>query len=862
MKYVIIDSNAIIHRTFHAIPVLTSPDGAPVNAVYGFCSILLRMMKELKPDAVGAAFDLAGPTFRHVAFERYKAHRPKAPDELYSQFSKVKEVLGAFGVPIYTAEGYEADDVIATLAEKIKKDDPRAAIIIVTGDLDALQLVDDRVSVWTMKKGVSDTVLYDHDAVVGRYGLEPAQLADLRGFRGDASDNIPGVRGIGEKGAIDLLKKFGSVERAYELLEAGKLDATEAVKKKLREGKKDAFMSKELGLARRDVPIPVTVAELRREGDTTPEAVIPLFESLGFFSLVKRVQELNGGKAPQQLSLVPDAEAAVKKIKNAQELAGIVKRGPLAFVQKDARVIIIATADGALHLADATLFKKLSKKDLAVFNACEKIVYDAKSFMHAFAERGIGSGGAYADLMLMSYCTGASAAKSPAALIQQELRRMAPADPEGQAPSFFELKAVLEKKMQDSATEKVFSDIERPLTEVLARMEERGIAVDTAYLSTLREAAKKELATLEARIHERAGRSFNINSTQQLAEILFSELRIAEGTAIKKTGKGNISTDNDQLLRIKEAHPIVPDILEYRELAKLVSTYIDALPKLVGTDGRIHTTFNQAGTATGRLSSQDPNMQNIPIKTERGRQIRRAFVAAPGRSFVAFDYSQLELRVAADMAQDTKMIQAFARDLDIHALTAAEMNNVPLERVTPEMRGRAKTLNFGILYGMGVRSFAESAHIDMKEAKKFFEEYFSDFSGIAAYISGTKEFAKANGYVVTAFGRRRYLPAIVSGGFREQREAERMAINFPIQGTATGDVIKLAMIGVDRWIRDGREGKIALLLQIHDELFFETDDDFVATALREIPPIMERVWKGAVRLKVVGKAGKTWGEMR
>lgn len=866
-RVVLIDAHAVIHRAYHALPPLTTPGGEPSNAVYGFTAILLRILRELKPDHIAAAFDLAGPTFRHLAYERYKAQRPETPSELSSQFSKVREVLAAFGIPIFEKEGYEADDIIGTIAKKLepKKD---TEVIVVTGDMDALGLVRPRLKVYSMKKGISETTIYDEKAVRERYGLKPAQLTDLKGLKGDPSDNIPGVKGIGEKTAIELIKKFGSLEGIYRALRKRDKRIRGGVAEKLRAGREDAEFSRELGTINESVPIDFKLEEVRWRNGAGNEVVRKTFQKFGFFSLLRRLG-INGLEKKQMLqqsfpTAVPVKTARTKILKSVKDFDGV----PSALVLGGSALFRIPTGgDIVFELAE----EFYEGKDAQKFFAKDGWhVHDGKSILRFLRQRGIELGEVGFDTMLAAYLVSTPGRDFSLPAILAREGEYVGEDPYLAAARFWDAARALDAKLNDGKIRKVFEEIELPIIRILADLEERGIRIDAKFLEKLAGKVNGELEALTKEIHTLAGGPFNINSPRQISAILFEKLGI-KTYGLRKTAKGGvISTGAAELEKLRGAHPIVEKILSYRELTKLKTTYLDVLPTLVDPKTRrLHTTFNQTVTATGRLSSSDPNLQNIPIMSELGREVRKAFVAEKGYELVSFDYSQIELRVAAHLADDKKMIGAFRRGEDIHRLTASEVFNVPLEKVTPVERRAAKTLNFGILYGMGSQALAEATNMNRDEAKKFIDEYFRDFSGIKKYIENTLKFVEENGYVETLFGRRRYISEIHSPNWQMKREAERMAVNMPIQGTATGDIIKMAMIKVEEWIRGrtstagGSTSKrapedIRLLLQVHDELLFEVKESLVKKAAPEIKKIMENVTDLNVPLVVEVKAGPNW----
>ncbi|MDP3727631.1 MAG: DNA polymerase I [bacterium] len=855
-RLVLIDSHAVIHRAFHALPPLTSPAGEPVAAVYGFASVLLKMLRELKPDYAVATFDHAGPTFRHIAFERYKATRVKAPDALYQQIPLVKELVLAFGIPVVEKQGYEADDLIGTIAARVRKDHPGIEIIIVTGDLDTLQLVDDRTKVFTMRKGVSDTVLYGVDAVRERYGLAPRRLIDFKGLRGDPSDNIPGVKGIGEKTASELLLRYGTIEDIYRALKKNRLEAKPGVLVALKAHEADALFSKTLATIDRNVPITFVLESSRlRKSPALAHASRAMLMRFGFESLLKR---MGGDTAPPSAPATP-AVAGTTQIRSgpAKGLALIRRSGAVAVVHDPERSELVVAVSG--RRTWQVPIKSLRDAQAAGwFYGTRSYFFNIKPLIRLGLPY---DPAAMRDLAITWYLLDPGRrGYDLEALLAQEFRFLTPpADASERAVRLLEIAPRLEERLRREELERVYDELEAPLIPILAAMEERGIGFNAKPLRSLAVGMAKELVTLEAKIHGAAGGPFNIASPRQLAVVLFEKLGLASKGVRRTEKSGALSMNESELSKLRHLHPVIGDVLRYRELAKLKSTYVDALPHLAGSDRRIHTTWNQMGTATGRLASSNPNLQNIPIRGEFGREIRKAFVAARGYLLVAFDYSQLELRIAADLAGDEKMIEAFSRGLDIHRLTAAAVNHLPIGEVTPELRYRAKALNFGVLYGMGARSFAESAGISRDEAEHFIEEYFRNFQGITRFIEATKTMARERGFTQTAFGRKRFFPDLAATNFRMAREAERMAVNHPIQGTEA-DIMRKAMIAVDAHIRErGLEGDVRLLLQIHDELVFEIRKGRADAIIPELQGIMGGVWRGRVPMRVEVKRGANWG---
>ena len=829
-KLVLIDGNALVHRAFHALPPL-SQKGEPTNAVYGFASILLKVIRDLKPDYMIATFDLPAPTFRHSEFADYKAHRPKTPDELVSQFPKVKEVVGAFDIPIYEMAGFEADDIIGTIAEKLKRE-RNIQCVIITGDLDTLQLVDDENTiVYTLKKGITETMIYDEKAVRERFeGLKPSQFNDFKGLKGDPSDNIPGVPGIGEKTAIKLLLEYGSIEGIYDSIAL----IPKKLSDKLLEYKDQAFFSKKLATMRKDVPIEFDFKKAKF-GDYDEKKVEEIFRKFGFASLIQRLKASVAPEVKKENAVSPEIEPArasggdIDEIKKSKIIALSVL-GETAFISA-----------GSARVYECPM-KEV--KDILESDQIKKIGCDLKKTYKDLANKNINLKGIYFDLKIAGH------------LVSQD------EDYENMPISrFFAVHQKLEQEIKKEGMEKLFFDIEMPLVPILARMELWGVKVDTKKLSDLSLLLEKEKDKLQKKIYGLVGEEFNIDSPQQLSKILFEKLAIAKTNKTKKTKTGLLTTRAEALEQMREAHPIVPLILEYRELAKLKSTYADALAEHVADDGRIHTVYSQTGTATGRLSSSGPNMQNIPQRGTHAQAMREVFVADDGFKFAAFDFSQIELRIIASLSGDKKMIDIFNSGGDVHRATAAVVNHVPLDKVTPEMRNAAKALNFGILYGMGYRAFAETAGVDSKTAKLFIEEYFKDFSGIAGFIQKTKEGAWQRGFAGTLLGRKRWLDDIKSTNAFLRSSAERMAQNMPIQGLQA-DIIKIAMVMIDREILKGGENGARMLLQIHDELIFEIREDLAGALCPEIKRIMESCYTLKVPIVVNVKMGNNLGQMK
>jgi len=869
-KLVLIDSNALVHRAFHALPMLTAPDGRPTNAVYGFTSVLLKMVADLKPDYIAAAFDLAGPTFRHEEYAEYKAHRAKAPDELYTQIPMVKEMLAAMGIPVLTAQGYEADDVIGTVSTRTR-DIPDLQTIIVTGDLDTLQLVHGKKTVvCTLRKGVTDTVTYDGTAVRERYGLDPVQVPDFKGLKGDPSDNIPGVPGIGEKTAATLIAEFGSLERLYEELEKpafakgkAKRGVSEKLRAKLLEHRDTALFSKKLATIISEVPLEWRLEDADWHARMNLAAVEEKCKEFGFYSLAKRISGAFGkavaAASAQTLDFdgAPPASTAEVQPADAPE---DLPEGPRAAVQAvlERGVVqsLYLTTDGerTFSLTDPTpgrCLQALRRYDTLLGHDIKPLLRALPDLPHAPTIIDTEIAAWLANPELRDYALERVAYETADRALSSE--------PASWPAAIWRLAPLLEDRLRTSGLTGLFADMEMPLVPVLAAMERTGIRVDTRTIDDLLTVAQHDVARLEQEIWKLAGGEFNINSPSQLADVLFTKLAIRG--KVRRTSGGAPSTAAPELEKLRDEHPIVDLVLQYRELAKLKTTYIEPFPSLVGADGRMHTTYHQAGTATGRLSSSDPNLQNIPTRTELGQRFRAAFVADPGWKLVSLDYSQLELRLVAQIAHDETMLAAFRAGEDIHTRTASEVFGVAPAQVTKDMRRQAKVLNFGMIYGMGVLGFARAAGVSRDDAKRFMDEYFARFSGVARYMEQTKEEAYEKGYVSTLLGRRRPLKDIQSRIPQLAAAAERMAINHPIQGTGA-DLVKLAMLATDRLLRTGPlAGRARMLLQVHDELVLEARADTVGEAAAAVREAMETVYRLDVPLVVDVKTGDNWAHM-
>lgn len=782
---VLLDAHAILHRAYHALPDFASPSGEPTGALYGVVAMLLKIVEELKPDYIAACYDLPEPTYRHEAFEGYKAGRKKTDNDLVKQIERSRDIFAAFGIRIFEQPGFEADDLLGTIAHQLKSNKD-LKVIIASGDMDTLQCVDGkRVQVYTLKKGIKDTIMYDEKAVKERFLFPPKLVPDYKGLRGDPSDNIPGIAGIGEKTATELITQFGGIEDIYKKLKKSEDKFLEVgIKPRiinlLKENEEEAIFSKMLATIRVDAPITYEEPEHTWREKLDSEAILNLFSELGFRTLATRVKNL--------LDVVEDVSLD-------QVSTGVT--------------------DDEVRKASVLLWLLESDRTNASY---DDIVDYGRSYW--------------------------------------------------QLTDFKDVIARLEEELRRVGTYSVYEEIEEPLMSVLKAVNETGVILDKAYLKKLSTKLHKELSKLETSIWEHAGGEFNINSPKQMGDVLYDKLELKPKNA-KKTAGGQRSTRESELEKMKDDHPIIGDILRYRELQKLLSTYIDNLPEMVAKDGRLRTTFIQTGAATGRMASQNPNLQNIPIRSEEGRAIRGAFVADKGHQLVAIDYSQIELRIAAILSEDKQLIDIFKHGEDVHAGVASRVFKVKPEEVTGNMRRHAKVINFGILYGMGVNALRSNLGEDAtrEEAQEFLNAYFNTFTRLAEYLEETKEFARQHGYTETMFKRRRQFPGITSGAPFIRAAAERMAINAPVQGTAA-DIMRIAMVEVYNYIKENKlSDDVRMLLQVHDELVFEIKENKLKTVVPKIRAIMEQVLVEKkkddkdVPLLAEVKVGQNWLEM-
>ena len=860
-KLVVIDSYALIHRSYHALPPLTSPKGILVNGVYGFMLFFLKMINDLKPDYIVATFDMAAPTFRHKEYKKYKAKRVKMPDNFYEQIQIVKNLLQAFNIPILEKKGYEADDIIGSITEKLKNKDVQS--FIVTGDLDTLQLISDKVFVYTLRRGIQDQVTYDKEKVFERFELKPEQLIDWKALRGDPSDNVPGVPSIGEKTASTLIKEFGTLDNLYKKIKDGeKIKVSPRILEKLKNYEDQAYFSRHLVTIQKDIKIKFDL-EKAKLNPPPKDKLISLLNELGFRSLIPKIFDFEEDiPSAEKISLnIVNTSSRIKELKqkiNQEQTIGLLLdfKGE-KFGQREINGIGFSFIDNTLFYIPNHQFVDFFKKQL---NWSQKnlISYDAKVI---FEEIEGFSGCLFEDINILVWLLDSERKNYKFSSIAKFFLGQEINDSfAGSLSKLIPLWEIIKNRITALGLENVWETEEKPLIPVISSMEKHGILVDKNWLEKLSKQAEKEINILEKKIYQLSGKEFNISSPKQLSEILFEDLKISSSD-LKKTATKKISTDANELLKIRSSHSIIPLIIEYRGIKKLKNSFLDTLPTFINPKtNRIHTIWKQTGTATGRLSSEKPNLQNIPQKGDWGTRIRKAFISEESFFLVSLDYSQIELRLAAHLSGDIKMIEAFNQDKDIHKITAAYINNISEEQVTPSMRQKAKILNFGIIYGMGNKTFAQEAGISFDEAKSFREKYFSNFSGLKNYLDFSLENAKKLGYAETIFGRKRFLP-LLGGLGRIARGQERIALNMPIQGLAA-DIIKIAMIKIQELIKSKHiESDIKTLIQIHDELILEVKSDII----KGMSPLFRNIMENAVKLKVPLKAdiriGDKWGKM-
>jgi DNA polymerase-1 len=895
-RLVLFDGNALLHRAFHALPPLTlRQSGEMVGAVYGFAQMLLKVVSELQPSHYAIAFDMKGPTFRHKLFDQYKAHRPATPAELVGQLGRVRQLVEAFNIPVFEMEGYEADDLLGTLSRQASQQDIET--VIVTGDADAMQLVSPKVKVLYPKprKSFSDTTLYDAAMVNESYGVSPEQIADLKGLVGDPSDNIPGVPGVGKKTALKLLEQFGSVEGVYEHIDEVE---PEKLKNLLKEQEAIARQSKELATIVTDMPVKLNLDDCR-VSHYDRNKVTELFRELEFASLLKKLPQTEGESAaagPPEgdykiVNSAADLDKLIKRLKAAKTFAFDTETTGLDPMSADLVGISLSPAAGEGYyipvghigleaITQLPLDDVIAKiKPVMEDKSLSKLAHNGKYDMTMLAQYGVAVNNLGFDSMIAAYLLGEKSmglkalafehlavemtpiseligtGKKQVPMSQVEIARTA-GYAAADADMTFRLTEILEAELHKEKLWKLFDEVELPLVPVLMHMERNGVALDSGRLQKMSQRLGEQLARVEKEIYEHAGHQFNINSPQQLSQVLFQEQGL---TPARKT-KGGYSTGAAVLEELLGVHPIVELILDYRQLSKIKSTYIDALPGLVNPKtGRLHTSFNQTRTTTGRLSSSDPNLQNIPVRGELGKEVRQAFIAPAGSELLSADYSQIDLRALAHLSKDESLAQAFRHDEDIHTATAAQVFGVKPTEVNAEMRRVAKTVNFGVIYGMSEYGLEQATGLSREEAASFINAYFEKYPGVKQYLESTKEEARKTGYVQTILGRRRAIPEINAQNRQVREAAERMAINMPVQGTSA-DIIKVAMINLEREI-EKRNLKSRMILQVHDELIFEVLEGEAGEMKKLVPELMTSAMTLSVPLKAAVKTGANWGEM-
>ena len=839
--FVIVDGNSLMHRAFHALPPLTNDDGIYTNAVFGFLSMLLKVIADEQPEYIAVAFDLHGPTFRHKDYEAYKAGRKPTAPELRPQFDLVRECLTAMGVRQLTCPSFEADDILGTIARRCEE--AGIGALLVTGDRDSMQLVSQTSHVLYTKRGVSDVVRYTPEKVFEDFGVTPAQIPDLKGLMGDSSDNIPGVPGIGEKTAVKLLSAYGTIENAFDHAET---DLKGKQREKMIDGRLSGLMSKKIATITRHVPLEETIEDCRL-GDMS--GAMEIFERLQLRSLMTRLSQLTGSRteAPAPVKVVWQEEASLDSHAAVIGWLDALKKDVSCALMMNDAGVTLACADGrraAIPFAQGLLGEGLDP--VAAMQALNPllsggrtlILFGAKRLMTQCAPWGVRIGAPIEDVQLMDYLLAPQSGKYEA--------------PES-AAALYERFLSHSSDLSDQGMMALYREIELPLLHTLYDMESEGFLVDREELSRLGAQYNAQISALRDEIFALCDTApFNLNSTQQLGEVLFGKLGLP---ARKKTQKG-YSTDAETLAELSPLHPVIDKILLYRQITKLNSTYIEGLLRLTGRDGRIHSWFDQTIAATGRISSSEPNLQNIPVRTQMGREIRRAFIARPGYVLVDADYSQIELRLLAHLSQDAAMCEAFTLGQDIHMRTAAEVYGVPLEEVTPQMRSSAKAVNFGIVYGISDFGLASNLHISRREAAEFIERYFARYPAVHSFMDACVAQGKAEGYSVTMYGRRRPLPELSSSNYNRRQFGERAAMNTPVQGAAA-DIIKIAMNAVrSRLAKEGLKAK--LILQVHDELIVECpqeEQERVCTLLSEC---MEGAAQLRVPLVADVHAGRSW----
>ncbi|MGN0462547.1 MAG: DNA polymerase I [Ruminococcus sp.] len=843
MKLLVVDGNSILNRAFYGIRPLTTKDGQFTNAIYGFLTMLLKIQEDVTPDAVAIAFDLKAPTFRHKAYDGYKSNRKGMPEELHQQLQPLKDLLTLLGYKLVTKEGYEADDILGTLSNSCAEKGDEC--VLATGDRDSLQLVNDKVTVRlaSTKGGKANAILYDKDKIMEDYGVTPRQLIEIKAIQGDSSDCIPGVPGIGPKGAGELIQKYGNLDYIYENIDS--LDIKPGMRKKLVENKDSAYMSRMLGEIKLDIPIDTNI-DSYLVNCTDPEGASRMMARLELFSLIDKFH-----------------------LKETEVKSPVVQKKDYIYAESDTvdikdKVYIYSNNGGKanieyLYVVEGDKITKTTDIDSVLKSSAEKYVYSSKELFAYADKKGFEIENLVFDITLASYLLSPSSSSYDITMLNGEydvdvyqgedelLCNISPME---------DLCNVLQEKIKECNQSELLTNIEIPLARVLSRMENIGFAVDKEGIKSFGESLTKQIQELKQEIYDAVGKEFNINSPKQLGVALFEDL----GLPCKKKTKSGYSTSADVLEGLRNEHPVVGMVLNYRTLSKLNSTYCEGLLKVIGEDGRIHSSFNQTETRTGRISSTDPNLQNIPVRTKLGREMRKFFNARNGWMLVDADYSQIELRVLADISKDENMVKAFIENQDIHAITASQVFDMPLDYVTSQMRSKAKAVNFGIVYGIGAYSLAKDIGVSNKEAKNYIDSYLRHYSGIDRYMKEVVEKAKETGYVETTFGRRRYLPELTASNGMTRAFGERVARNAPIQGTAA-DIIKIAMIKVDKRLsKENLEAR--LILQVHDELIVECPAHETMVVAMILQEEMEKAVKLSVPLVADSAVGENWFEAK
>ena len=843
MKLLILDGNSVINRAYFGVRPLTTRDGLYTHAIYGFLNILERMEKEEQPEAVCVAFDLHGPTFRHEMYDGYKATRHPMPEELAQQMPIMKDILRAMNIPIYECQGWEADDVIGTVGKICGNNDWEC--VIVTGDRDSLQLIDEHVKVKLVisKPGQTTATLYDVEKFREEYGFDPPKMVDLKSLMGDSSDNIPGVAGVGPKTATELLLKFSSLEGIYENL--GDASIRPKLREKLESGKQDAYLSYDLATIRTSAPIDFEPKDAIIQPPNRCE-LHKIFTRLEFVRLIDRYglrgAEMEAEKPEPKCEKLPVVSQLPQSC-NRYALY-VANDGSIGFAWQDG--VCAVTPMEAMYLQSLLTESK------------KGICHDLKSTLHTLDRLGLSHGNFVFDTALAAYDLNPSQSDYPVSKLATSFlgTTVDDYDATAAAEALWNLYPVLENELEKQGMKELYYSIELPLCPVLYRMEKAGIAIDNEQLAQFGNMLAQRIDDCESLIYSYSNGPFNINSTKQLGELLFEKLGLPP---VKKTKTG-YSTNADVLEKLKGKHPIVPAIMDYRMLTKLKSTYADGLMKVVGADGRIHTTLQNLVTATGRLSSAEPNLQNIPVRTDLGAEIRKMFIPKEGHVLVDADYSQIELRVLSHIAKDKTMTDAFVSGMDIHTATASQVFGVPAENVTSLQRRHAKAVNFGIVYGISEFSLSEDIGVSRYEAKAYIDNYLSNYHGVRDYMKQVVTDARQKGYTQTLFGRRRYIPELTSSNFNIRQGAERIALNTPIQGTAA-DLIKMAMIRVDKALSE-KYPQAKLLLQVHDELIVECPEDIATDVADLVSTEMQQVSQLCVPLLAEAKWGKNWYEAK